>query len=77
MCDDRVTSIVYDDTHQWLLGSCVKFSRTAVLVLKNSFRNNETVAEMGRLIFRAFQCEIELDCITVNRLLLIPVAKGL
>ena len=31
---------------------------------------------MGRLIFRAFQCEMELDYITVSRLLLVPVAKG-
>jgi len=29
------------------------------------------------LIFRAFQCKMELDYITVSRLLLIPVAKGL
>ena len=77
MFDGRVTSVVYDDTYQSLLESCVTFSQTAVLVLKNSFRNYETVAEMGRLIFRAFQCEIELDYITISRLLLIPVAKGL
>jgi len=32
---------------------------------------------MGRLIFRTFQCEMELDYITVSRLLLVPVAKGL
>jgi len=37
--DGWVTRVVYDDTHQWLLGSCVKFSQTAVVVLKNSFRN--------------------------------------
>jgi len=37
--DDRVTRVVYDDTHQWLLGSCGKFSQAAVMVLKNSFRN--------------------------------------
>ena len=30
---------------------------------------------MGRLIFRAFQCEIELDYITVSRLLLVPVVN--
>jgi len=35
----RVTRVAYDDTHQWLLGSCAKFSQTAVVVLKNSFRN--------------------------------------
>jgi len=29
------------------------------------------------LIFRAFQCEMELDHIIVSRLLLAPVAKGL
>jgi len=32
---------------------------------------------VGRLIFGAFQCEIKLDYITVSRLLLVPVAKGL
>jgi len=32
---------------------------------------------MGRLIFRAFQCEMELDYITVRRLLLVPVEKDL
>jgi len=32
---------------------------------------------MGKLIFRAFQCEMELDYITLSRLLLVPVAKGL
>jgi len=32
---------------------------------------------MGRLIFRVFQCEMELDYITVSRLLLVAVAKGL
>jgi len=37
--DGRVNRVDCDDTHQWLLGSCVKFSQTAVVVLKNSFRN--------------------------------------
>jgi len=32
---------------------------------------------MGRLIFRAFKCEMDLDYITVSRLLLVPEAKGL
>jgi len=32
---------------------------------------------MERLIFRAFLCEMELDYITVSRLFLVPVAKGL
>jgi len=75
--DGRVPRVVYDDVHQDLLGSCMIFSQTAVMVLKKSFRNEETVAEMARLIFRAFQCEIELDYIIVSRLLLAPVAKGL
>jgi len=30
---------------------------------------------MERLIFRAFQCEMELDYITVSRLLLVPVVN--
>jgi len=37
--DGRVTRVVYDNTRHWLLGSCVKFSQTAVVVLKDSFRN--------------------------------------
>jgi len=53
--DGRVTRVVYDDTQQWLLGSCVKFSQTAVVGLKNSVRSKETVAEIGRLIFDAFK----------------------
>jgi len=32
---------------------------------------------MGRLIIRALRCEMELDYITVSRLLLVPIAKGL
>jgi len=32
---------------------------------------------MAGLIFRAFQCEMELDYIIVSGLLLAPVAKGL
>jgi len=32
---------------------------------------------MGRMIFRAFQCEMELDYITISRLLRVPVSKGL
>jgi len=32
---------------------------------------------MARLIFRAFQCEMELDYIIASRLLLAPAAKGL
>jgi len=35
----RVMRIIYYDAHQWLLGSCVKFSQTTVVVLKDSFRN--------------------------------------
>ena len=30
---------------------------------------------MGRLIFRAFQCEMELDYIAVSSLLLVPTKK--
>jgi len=37
--DGRVTRAVYDDIYQWLLGSCVKFSQNAVVVLKDSFQN--------------------------------------
>jgi len=37
--DSRATRVVCDDKHEGLLGSCVKFSHTAVVVLKNSFRN--------------------------------------
>jgi len=37
--DGRVNKVDYDDTHQWLLVSCVKFSQVAVVMLKNSFRN--------------------------------------
>jgi len=36
--DGRVMGVVYDDTHQWLFGSCVKFSQTAVVVWKDSVR---------------------------------------
>jgi len=32
---------------------------------------------MERLIFHVFQCEMELDYITVSRLLLVPVSKRL
>jgi len=32
----RVTGVVYDDTQQWLLGSWMKFSQTAVVVVKDS-----------------------------------------
>jgi len=32
---------------------------------------------MRKFIFRAFQCEMELGYITVSRLLLVPVVKGL
>jgi len=73
----RVTRVVLDDSHQWLRGSCVKVSQTAVVVLKNSFQNYETVAEMGKLIFGAFQCEMEMEYMAVSRLLVVPVAKGL
>jgi len=37
--DGRVMGVIYDDTHQWLLGSFVKFSQTAVLLVKGSVRS--------------------------------------
>ena len=37
--DGRVARALYDDTYQGLLGSCVKFSQRAAVVLKKSFRN--------------------------------------
>jgi len=52
--------VVHDDTRQWLLGSCVKCIQTVFGLVKDSVRSYETVAEMRRLIFRAFQCEVEL-----------------
>jgi len=75
--EGRVTRFVYDDTHQALRRSCVKFSQAVVVLLKNSFWNQETVTEVERLIFRALQCEMELDYVTVRRLVLVPVEKGL
>jgi len=52
----------------WILREI--YSQTAVLVvkLKSSVRN---------IAFRAFQCEVELDYISVSRLLLVPVGKCL
>jgi len=35
--DGRVTRVVYDYAHQWLLGFCVKFSQTPSVVLKIHF----------------------------------------
>jgi len=37
--DGRVMGVVYDDTHQWLLESCVIFSHTTVLMVKGSVRS--------------------------------------
>jgi len=45
--------------------------------MKHSFQDEETVTEMGRLIFSVFQRKMELDFITVSELLIVPVAKGL
>jgi len=70
-----VTRVVYDDTYQALRRPCVKCSQTVVVVLKNLFWNQETVTELEKLIFRAFRCEMELDYITVSRLLLVPVVN--
>jgi len=75
--DGRETGVVNDDTHQQLLRTCMKFSQTAVVVLKNSFRNWDTVAEMERLTFSAFQCEMELGYIIFSRFSLVLVAKDL
>ena len=75
--DGRETRVIYDDTHQWFLRICMKFSQTAVVVMKNSIWHQEIVSEMGRLFWNAFQCEVELDYITVSKLCLVPVAKGL
>jgi len=36
---DYLPGWFHDDTHPWLFASCRKFSQTAVVVLKNSFRN--------------------------------------
>jgi len=36
--DGRVMGVC-DKTHQWLLGTCVKFSKTAIVVVKASVRN--------------------------------------
>jgi len=33
--EGQVNEADYDDTHQWFLGSCVKFNQTAVVILKN------------------------------------------
>jgi len=38
-------------------------------------RNKETVLELGRLIFRTFQCEVELDYNTGSSFLLVVIAK--
>jgi len=40
--DGKITRVVYDDTHQWLLESCVKFSQTAVVaeILISKRRNS-------------------------------------
>jgi len=45
--DGQVSRAVFDDTHQQLLGFCVKYGQIAVVVFKNSFRNEGTAAEMG------------------------------
>jgi len=37
--DTRVMGVVYEETHQRLLGSCVKFSQAAVLAVKGSIRS--------------------------------------
>jgi len=54
--DGRVMGVVYDDTRRWLLGSCMKFSQTAVLVVKGSIRSYET---------GVVNVKIDLSCISV------------
>jgi len=39
--DGWVTRVIYDDTHQVLLGCCVKFSQTVVVVLKTHFETKK------------------------------------
>jgi len=53
--DGRVTRVVYDDTHQWLLESCVKFSQTAVAV----------EIFISKLSNRRRKGNIDLPCISV------------
>jgi len=53
--DRRLTRAVYDYKHQWLLGSCVKFSQFVVL-LKNSFPKLRNSHRSGK---------IDLTCISV------------
>jgi len=36
---DQVMGVVYNNTHQWLLGSCVEVRQTAVVVAKDSVRS--------------------------------------
>jgi len=38
LCDGLSMGVIDDDTHQWLLGFCVKFIQTAVVVVKASLR---------------------------------------
>jgi len=47
--DGRVMEVVYDDTHRWLLGSCMKFCQTAVLVVKGLVQSYETGIVNGKL----------------------------
>jgi len=51
---------------------CVKFHKTAVVLVKDSVWSWETVAQR-KLSYRTFQGEVELDCIAVRKLLLVPV----
>jgi len=53
----------------------VKFSQTAVVVLKNSFRNYDTVAEMEKLTYSAFQCEMEAGLYYFQQIVACPSSK--
>jgi len=74
--DGRVTRLVYDDTHQRLLGSCVKVSQTAVVV----------EIFISKLRNRRRKRKIDLSCILVcdetglyycQQIVACPSSKGL
>jgi len=74
--DGRVTRLVCDDTHQWLLESCVKFSQTAVVV----------EIFISKLRNRRRKKKIDLSCISVcdktglyycQQIVACPSSKGL
>ena len=76
--DSRVIGVVYDETHQWLLGSSVEFRQTAVVrrgvekfssKLRISRRN-------GKIVLSCISVwDGTTDYIIVSRLLLVPVVN--